>query len=187
MLTGLLERIEREAEHARAGRPAAITIKVNALADTETVRALYRASQEGVRIDMIVRGICTLRPGVPGRSENIRVVSVVGRFLEHSRIYRFANDGDAEYFIGSSDLRPRNLRRRVEVLVEVPDPKHHARLDGILARYFNDPTAWELTSSGRYASRNGAGPSAQSMFIDYILPSRPPTPSDSLSTATAPG
>ena len=185
LLPALLERIEREAEHARAGRPAAITIKVNGLADTETVRALYRASQAGVKIDMVVRGICTLRPGVSGRSENIRIVSVVGRFLEHSRIYRFANGGDAEYFIGSSDLRPRNLRRRVELLVDVPDAKHHARLDGILSRYLDDPTAWELTSSGRYVSRNGDGSGAQSMFIDDILPSRSTSPSDTSPAAAS--
>jgi len=185
LLPALLERIEREVEHARAGRPAAISIKVNGLADTETVRALYRASQAGVRIEMVVRGICTLRPGVPGRSENIRVVSVVGRFLEHSRIYRFANGGDAEYLIGSSDLRPRNLRRRVEMLVDVPDPKHHARLDGILARYLHDPTAWTLTAGGRYVRGDGEGSSAQSMFIDDVLPSQIPSPTDPVSASAS--
>ena len=169
LLPALLARIQREADHARAGRPAAITIKVNGLADTEVVRALYRASQAGVRIDLVVRGICTLRPGVPGRSDGIRVVSVVGRFLEHSRIYRFANGGHPEYLIGSSDLRPRNLRRRVELLVTVPDPAHQARLDGILARYLDDETAWTLTAGGGYVSRGTHAPGAQSMFINDVV------------------
>ncbi|MBL0172068.1 MAG: polyphosphate kinase 1 [Gemmatimonadaceae bacterium] len=161
LLPALLQRIEREAEHARAGRSAHIAIKVNGLADTEVVRALYRASQAGVTIDLVVRGICTLRPGVPGQSDRIRVVSIVGRFLEHSRIYRFANDDRPEYFIGSSDLRPRNLRRRVELLVPVPDAAHRARLDAILDRYLHDPTAWELTMSGAYHKRSGEGRAAQ--------------------------
>ncbi len=161
LLTALLHRIDREFAHARAGRPAQITIKVNGLADTEVVRALYRASQAGVRIDLVVRGICTLRPGVPGRSQGIRVVSVVGRFLEHSRIYRFANNGDPEYFIGSSDLRPRNLRRRVELLVPVPNAEHRRRLDSILSRYLDDPTAWELTERGTYERRSGNADGAQ--------------------------
>ena len=179
LLPALLARIEREAEHARAGRPAAITIKVNGLADTETVRALYRASQAGVRIDLVVRGICTLRPGVPGRSDGIRVMSIVGRFLEHSRIYRFANGGDPEYFIGSSDLRPRNLRRRVELLVAVTDVEHQARLDDILERYVNDPTAWILTASGQYGNRDSRSAGAQSMFINDATTMRQTPPSDS--------
>ncbi len=161
LLTALLHLIDRESEHARAGRPAQITIKVNGLADTEVVRALYRASQAGVRIDLVVRGICTLRPGVTGRSQRIRVVSVVGRFLEHSRIYRFANNGDTEYFIGSSDLRPRNLRRRVELLVPIPNAEHRRRLDMILSRYLDDPTAWELTERGTYERRSGNAEGAQ--------------------------
>ncbi|MEQ1689958.1 MAG: polyphosphate kinase 1 [Gemmatimonas sp.] len=161
LLPALLARIEREAELARAGRPAEITIKVNALADTEVVRALYRAAQAGVHINLVVRGICTLRPGVPGRSAGIRVVSVVGRFLEHSRIYRFGNDGNPDYYIGSSDLRPRNLRRRVELLVPVLDENHRRRLDTILDRYVTDPTAWELAANGTYARRAGGGMGAQ--------------------------
>ena len=164
LLSSLLARIAREAEHARAGRPASITIKINGLADTEVVRALYAASQAGVCIDLIVRGICTLRPGVAGMSERITVISVVGRWLEHSRIYRFANGGDAEYFIGSSDLRPRNLRRRVELLVPVPDADHRRRLDDILDRYLNDSTASALLANGTYRARSGALPSAQSAF-----------------------
>ncbi len=153
LLSSLLARIAREAEHARAGRPARITIKVNGLADTEVVRALYTASQAGVEIDLIVRGICTLRPSVPGLSDRIRVTSVVGRWLEHSRVYRFANGGATEYFMGSADLRPRNLRRRVELLVPVPDPRHRAMLDELLQRYLDCPSAWELRRDGSYEQR----------------------------------
>lgn len=161
LLPALLERIDRETLHARAGRDSSIAIKANGLADREVVQALYRASQAGVRIELVIRGICTLRPGVRGLSENIRVVSVVGRFLEHSRIYRFANDGAPEYFIGSSDLRPRNLRRRVELLVPVPSTGHRAQLDDILLRYLDDPTAAVLQPSGDYLPRRGGGVAAQ--------------------------
>ena len=161
LLPALLARIDREAQHARDGRAAGIAIKLNGLADSEVVRALYAASQAGVRIDLVVRGICTLRPGVENLSATIRVVSVVGRFLEHSRIYRFENDGDPEYFIGSSDLRPRNLRRRVELLVPVLDLAHRARLDDLLTRYLNDATAWDLTATGQYQRRDGRGLGAQ--------------------------
>jgi polyphosphate kinase len=161
LLPGILERIEREAAIARAGRPARITCKVNGLSDPDVVRALYRASQDGVEIDLVVRGICTLTPGVAGRSERIRVRSIVGRFLEHSRIYRFENDGDPAYYIGSADLRPRNLRRRVELLVPVTNADHRRRLDEILDAYSSDPTAWELDQHGDYVRRPVAGASAQ--------------------------
>lgn len=166
LLPALLMRIDREAAHARAGRPAQIRIKINGLADTEIVRALYHAAQAGVQIELVVRGICTLKPGVAGLSDNVRVVSVVGRFLEHSRIYRFANGGAPEYFIGSSDLRSRNLRRRVEVLVPVPDVAHRDRLDEILDQYLHDATAWTLTESGHYVrdDRTGAVSGAQAHF-----------------------
>jgi polyphosphate kinase len=164
LLPAILERIERETVNARAGKSASIAIKVNGLSDPEIVRALYRASQAGVRVDLVVRGICTLRPGVPDTSERIRVVSVVGRFLEHSRIYRFENAGAPEYFIGSSDLRPRNLRRRVELLVPVPEPAQRAELDRILALYLGDATGWELESSGRYVQRSMDSPGAQAVL-----------------------
>lgn len=164
LLPSLLARIEREAAHARAGRAATITIKVNGLADREIVHALYRASQAGVQVELVIRGICTLRPGVPGVSDTIRVVSIVGRLLEHSRIYRFGNGGDAEYLIGSADLRPRNLRRRVEVLVPVRDAAHREALDEILDRYLGDATAWELDGSGEYHQRAVGGASAQAFF-----------------------
>jgi polyphosphate kinase len=116
-------------------------------------------------IDLVVRGICTLRAGIPGRSENIRVVSVVGRLLEHSRIYRFENDGRPVHYIGSADLRPRNLRHRVELLVPVSDPRHQAELDEILKLYLDDPTAWDLTPSGDYVQRSRDGIGAQDQLI----------------------
>jgi polyphosphate kinase len=165
----LLARIAREIAHAEAGRPAGLVFKLNALADREMVRALYRASMAGVSVRLVVRGICTLRPGVAPFSEHISVVSVVGRFLEHSRVYRFENGGSPEFLIGSSDLRPRNLRRRVELLVPVVGREHHAQLDALLARYLDDPTAWELGPDGAYSARHGAGLSAQSWFLQSSL------------------
>ncbi|HUC27971.1 MAG TPA: polyphosphate kinase 1 [Candidatus Acidoferrum sp.] len=130
--------IDREAEHARQGREARIIAKMNALLDKNVVQALYRASQAGVQIDLIVRGICSLRPGVRGVSDNIHVRSIVGRFLEHSRIYYFANGGEEEIYIGSADWMPRNLYERVEVLVPLQDEMlrqrvHHEILDAYLA------------------------------------------------------
>src|SRR5262252_5186480 len=130
--------IDREAEHAREGRPARIVAKMNALLDKSVIQALYRASQAGVEIDLIVRGICALRPGVRGVSDNIRVRSIVGRYLEHSRIYYFANGGEEEIYMGSADWMPRNLYERVEVLVPVRDEMlrgrvRHEILDAYLA------------------------------------------------------
>ena len=154
--TSLLERllalIDRETEHARAGRPARIRAKLNALSDSTVIQALYRASQAGVDVDLVVRGICTLRPGVPGLSERIRVVSILGRFLEHARIYHFANGGGdgEEYYIGSADWRPRNLRRRVEVVAPVFDPAARRRLDDILTRELGASAAWLLRPDGGY-------------------------------------
>jgi polyphosphate kinase len=165
LLPALLAKIARETAHAKAGRPAALTFKLNALADREMVRALYAASEAGVRVQLIVRGICTLRPGVAPYSTNISVVSVVGRFLEHSRVYRFENDGVPEYFIGSSDLRPRNLRRRVEVLAPIVDASHQQTLDALLRRYLDDPTAWRLTADGQYTAGSGEGRSAQEQCL----------------------
>jgi polyphosphate kinase len=115
------------------------------------IQALYRASQAGVDIDLVVRGICTLRPGVPGLSERIRVVSILGRFLEHARIYHFANGGEAEeYYIGSADWRPRNLRRRVEVVAPVFDPVARRTLDNILTRELTATNSWLLRPDGGY-------------------------------------
>ncbi|HYX41451.1 MAG TPA: polyphosphate kinase 1 [Pyrinomonadaceae bacterium] len=135
----MLALIERETAHARAGRPAQIIVKINRLADTQIIRALYEASQAGVEIDLIVRSICMLRPGVPGLSETIRVRSIVGRFLEHSRIYYFANGGAEEVFIGSADWMLRNFNRRVEVVTPVYDSQFKRYLkDVVLAAYLRD-------------------------------------------------
>jgi len=150
MLDRFLALIAREAEHARAGRGGHIRAKLNALADATMIGALYRASQAGVDVDLVVRGICMLRPGVPGLSERIQVVSVLGRFLEHARIYHFANGGAPEYYIGSADWRPRNLRRRVEVITPVDDSAARARLDAILDRELAYRDAWCLESDGSY-------------------------------------
>jgi polyphosphate kinase len=149
--------IDREAEHARAGRGGRMRVKINGLTDAEIIQALYRASQAGVRVELVVRGICCLRPGVPGRSENITVRSILGRFLEHSRIFRFDNAGAPEYFIGSADWRPRNLSRRVEVVTPVRDPRHHAVLDTILEDDLSDPDAWELQPDGDYVRGAAVG------------------------------
>jgi polyphosphate kinase len=131
--------IEREAEHARQGKPARIIAKMNALLDKNIIQALYRASQAGVEIDLIVRGICALRPGVRGVSDNIRVRSIVGRFLEHSRIYYFSNGGAEELYIGSADWMPRNLYERVEVLVPLWDEMLRQRVRSeILDAYLAD-------------------------------------------------
>ncbi|MDX6501252.1 MAG: polyphosphate kinase [Blastocatellia bacterium] len=131
--------IERETVNAKAGRPAQIIAKLNRLADPNIIQALYDASAAGVEIDLIVRGICMLRPGVPGLSENIRVRAIVGRFLEHSRILYFANDGDPEVYIGSSDWMPRNLNRRIEVICPINDPRLRSYLrDEVLQAYLRD-------------------------------------------------
>jgi polyphosphate kinase len=170
LLPGMLEMIDREAAHARAGRPARITAKFNGLSDPDIVRALYRASTDGVEIDLVCRGICTLRPGVPGLSERIRVVSIVGRFLEHSRVYRFENGGDPRYYIGSADLRPRNLRRRVELLAPITEPQHRRVLDDILSLYVNDASGWDLQRDATYTRRTVAGLPAQAVLA--VAPER---------------
>jgi polyphosphate kinase len=149
----LLRLIERETAHARAGRDASIRAQMNGLADRRLIGALYRASQAGVRIRMTVREICSLRPGVPGVSDNIAVVSVVGRLLQHARIFHFHNGGDDEYYIGSADWRPRNLSDRIEVITPVSDPAHHALLDAALDETFHDPAAWQLGAAGEYTRR----------------------------------
>src|SRR6201999_395978 len=124
--------IHREAEHAAAGRPARIIAKMNSLLEQAVIEALYEASKAGVQIDLIVRGICSLRPGIPGVSENIRVRSVVGRFLEHSRIFYFANGGEEELYVGSADWMDRNLSRRVEVVFPIEQADLKQRVIDIL-------------------------------------------------------
>ncbi len=154
--TGLVERIRRETEHALAGRTARIRLKANSIVDEQVIDALYAASRAGVQVDAVIRGICALRPGVPGLSENVRVRSVLGRFLEHSRIYAFDNDGDPETWIGSADLMHRNLDRRVEVLVRVPGDEEVAELGGLLDLAFGERTdAWELGADGTWQHRQG--------------------------------
>jgi polyphosphate kinase len=148
------ELIRREAEHVRAGRPGRIRAKMNQLQDPEIVRELYKAGQAGVAIDLIVRGLSCLRPGVPGLSENIRVFSVVGRFLEHGRIYEFHNDGGLEYFLGSADWMKRNLDRRVETITPVTDPAIKAELGRILDIYEQDNVSrWDCLPDGTYQRR----------------------------------
>ncbi len=133
-------------------------MKMNSLVDRECIQALYRASQAGVPVEINTRGICCLKPGVPGVSDNIRVVSIVGRFLEHSRIYAFERDGDCTVYIGSADLMPRNLDTRVELLTPVRDETLRADLVDTLDRCFADNVnAWELDSDGNYTRRTPAG------------------------------
>jgi polyphosphate kinase len=142
---GLIDRIDREIEHAKKGRPTGIQFKLNSILDEGFVNKLYEASQAGVKIDLLIRGICAVQPGIKGLSENITVKSVLGRFLEHSRIYRFVNGGDDEYWIGSADLMGRNLDRRVESLVLVQRKEHQLRLQGILDLGLSDTTSsWTL-------------------------------------------
>ena len=153
--------IDREIEHAAAGRPARIQAKLNGLADRGVVRALYRASRAGVPVDLVVRSICTLRPGVPGLSDNIRVRSILGRLLEHSRIYYFECGGQGQYYIGSADWRARNLRRRVEVVAPVDDPEARALLRSVLDAHLSDPRAWVLRPDGAFERMSGEGPTSQ--------------------------
>lgn len=149
-----LAMIRREAEHARAGRPARILAKMNALVDPAIIRALYEASQAGVSIDLIIRGICCLRPGVPGVSDRIRVISIIGRFLEHSRAFCFLNDGNEEVYIGSADWMPRNLERRIEAVTPVEEPAHRTAVRDLLLQMWGDNRqAWDLDPSGTYTQR----------------------------------
>ncbi|MGF1536430.1 MAG: polyphosphate kinase 1 [Elainellaceae cyanobacterium] len=168
------EMIEREADHARAGKTAKIQAKMNALVDPEIIRALYRASQAGVEIDLVVRGICCLRAGIEGLSETIRVVSVVGQLLEHSRIFYFYNDGDEDLYLGSADWMPRNLDRRVEAVAPVADPKIAAQLKQVMTTMLEDNRhAWDLQPDGTYQQRKPAAGepvrSAQHVFMDKAL------------------
>ena len=155
--SGLIDRIEQEIANRRAGLDARVVIKVNSMVDEAIIDALYRASQAGVNVDVIVRGICALRPGVPGLSENIRVRSVLGRFLEHSRVFMFANAGSPVVFIGSADMMHRNLDRRVEALVRLSNREDIVDLVALMDRYMDERTAsWHLDSDGVWARHNEA-------------------------------
>jgi polyphosphate kinase len=182
--------IAREADNARAGKPARIIAKVNSLLDKNVVQELYRASQAGVQVDLIVRGICSLDPGIRGISDRIKVRSIVGRFLEHSRIYYFQNGGTEEIYLGSADLMPRNLHERVEVVFPLRDPLLRDRVrNEILAAYLADNVkARSLQRGGRYVrdvKGKSAAFSAQDFLIDAaegrrdisaipVAPARPP-------------
>src|SRR3954469_25993542 len=155
----MVEKIEQEAVHQASGRGGRIIAKLNALPEPVIVQALYRASQAGVRIDLVCRGICALRPQIPGISDNIRVTSIVDRFLEHSRIFYFGNGGDPQVYIGSADWMDRNLSRRVEVVwpVEQPDLKQRL-IDEVLATSLADNVkARVLLADGTYRRGGGAG------------------------------
>jgi polyphosphate kinase len=154
---GLLKRINAEAENARAGRPSGIRIKVNSIVDEQIIDALYLASQAGVPIDIWVRGICALKPGMEGYSETIRVRSIVGRYLEHSRVFAFHNDGDPTTWIGSADMMHRNLDRRVEALVRLTSPRHLEEIDNLFALAMAETTSsWHLESDGEW-TRHSVG------------------------------
>jgi len=171
---GMLERIAREAEHARAGRKGLIRAKMNALIDRQVIEALYAASQAGVTIELIVRGVCSLRPGVPGLSENIRVRSVMGRFLEHPRVFYFHNDGDDELFLSSADWMPRNFFARVEACFPIDLPEIKKRvMDEALDLYLADNSgAWTLKADGSYERvrrhHNAKPRSAQQILMERL-------------------
>jgi polyphosphate kinase len=164
--SGLTRRVQREIENARAGKAARIVFKMNALEDLEFTKLLYRASQAGVKVDLIVRGICRLRPGIPGLSENVRVVSVIGRFLEHSRLYYFENGGEPEYFIGSADVMKRNLDERIEVLAPIRAPEHRRQLDELVEGMLADRRqGWRLIDSTWQRDPSVTGPGTHAILL----------------------
>ncbi|WP_425330095.1 polyphosphate kinase 1 [Synechococcus elongatus] len=173
----MIRLIDREIQQAIAGRPAAIRAKMNSLVDPVIILKLYEASRAGVEIDLIVRGVCCLRPGVPGLSDRIRVISIIGRFLEHSRIFSFHNNGQEEFFIGSADWMTRNLDRRVEAITPIEDEAIAAELRTILdLSLADDRLAWELLPTGEYRQRQPADPdapnSSQQQFMDRAASTR---------------
>ncbi len=174
----MLEMVERETEHARAGRPAGIFGKVNALVDTELIHTLYAASQAGVNIRLMVRGVCCLRAGVPGVSERIVVRSLVGRFLEHSRVYRFENGGQPETYLASADWMPRNFFRRVETCFPLEDPGIREKVDGILDVYWRDNVKARQQGEGltyeKLHAADGERVDAQAVFLEQLLKRKAP-------------
>jgi len=170
---GILEKIEREINHAKAGKPAKIIIKINALVEEQAIQALYRASQAGVEVKLIVRGVCCLRPNIEGVSENIEVRSIIGRFLEHARIYTFLNDGNQEVYASSADLMNRNMFRRVEVCFPIESKRLSNRILHDLELYLKDNTqAWLLQSDGSYQrcvqAENEATVCAQTQILQEL-------------------
>jgi polyphosphate kinase len=173
---GLIAEIERTIEAHSEQHPARIAMKMNALVDGRCIRALYAASQAGVTVDLNVRGICCLRPGIPGISENIRVISVVGRLLEHSRVYAFQRDGEHTIYIASADLMPRNLDHRVELAVPIQEPELQRELLDTLDRAFADnQSSWELDREGQWRRRvapPGARPRNMQLELSELHTSR---------------
>jgi len=168
----LIGKIDREMQLHTPEAPGLVQMKMNALEDADVVRALYRASQAGVKVDLIVRDTCRLRPGLAGISDNVRVISVVGRFLEHGRIYYFRNGGEEEYYIGSADCMKRNLESRVEVVVPVDDPQLRSELRAVLDVQLGDNTnTWTMQADGVYVrggtdEPGGRGKTSQQMLIE---------------------
>jgi polyphosphate kinase len=162
--------IEREIEHKRNGRPARLIFKANGLVDRQMIGLLYEASQAGVQVDLLIRGVCCLRPGIPGISDNIRVTSIVGRFLEHSRVFYFENGGEHEVYLGSADLMPRNLNERVETVFPVRDPEQVKQIrDGILELYLKDNMkARRMRPDGTY-ERLSPGPGEEAINAQEVL------------------
>jgi polyphosphate kinase len=164
------ELIQREVDHATSGGEGHIIAKMNQLNDEGIIEELYRASRAGVQVDLIVRGHCRLRPGLEGYSDNIRVISILGRFLEHTRIYYFGNDGASEVYIGSADWMSRNLNDRVEAIVEVKEARHKERLIDVLDRALADQrSAWDLHSDGRYVQRAPSSPDDEQSFQEQLM------------------
>jgi len=169
LMSGMLHRIDREIEHARAGRPAAIVAKMNGLMDPKIIRALYRASMAGVEIDLIVRGICCLRPGLLGVSERIRVTSIIGCYLEHSRVFYFANGGDPEIWCGSADWMNRNLRNRIEVVFPIEDESIKARIHHFLQLCLADRLKARICQSDGSYIRLEPGDSEPPVSMQSVL------------------
>ena len=169
----MTERIEREIDHAKNGRPAGIQFKLNSILDEGFVAKLYEASQSGVKIELLIRGICAVQPGIKGVSENIVVKSVLGRFLEHSRIYHFINGGDDEFWIGSADLMGRNLDRRVESLVLVQRKEHQLRLQGLLDLGLSEESSsWQLDKTTWSRPTKDGLANVQATLIDHYSKDR---------------